>query len=140
MIKIELNRVNDAYLMEATNALGKSFRMDGATDIGGSDSAMRPMQVLLAALGGCSSIDVISILKKQRQDLKDIKITMTGEREPNVEPSLYTDVNVHFKLYGNLDADKVEKAISLSMDKYCSVAKTMEKTAKITHSFEIINS
>jgi putative redox protein len=114
--------------------------MDASPNVGGSDSAMRPMQVLLAAMGGCSSIDVISILKKQRQDLKDIKITMTGEREPNVEPSLYTEVHAHFKLYGNLDPDKVEKAISLSVEKYCSVAKTLEKTARITHSFEIINS
>lgn len=140
MIKIELNRVNDAFLMEATNQLGNSMRMDASPDVGGSDAAMRPMQVLLAAMGGCSSIDVISILKKQRQDLKDIKITMTGEREKNVEPSLYTEVHAHFKLYGNLDTDKVEKAISLSIDKYCSVAKTLEKTAKITHSFEIIRS
>ena len=139
MIKIELNRVNDAFRMEATNQLGKTILMDGSPDVGGSDSAMRPMQVLLAAMGGCSSIDVISILKKQRQDLKDIKITMTGEREQNVEPSLYTEVHAHFKLYGNLDRDKVEKAISLSVEKYCSVAKTLEKTAKITHSFEIIN-
>ncbi|HPM31302.1 MAG TPA: OsmC family protein [Chryseolinea sp.] len=137
---IELNRVNDAFLMEATNELGNSVRMDGSPGIGGSDLAMRPMQMLLAALGGCSSIDVISILKKQRQDLKDLKITVTGEREQNVEPSLYTEIHAHFKFYGNLDADKVEKAVMLSMEKYCSVAKTLEKTAKVTHTFEIINS
>ncbi len=140
MITIELKRVNDAFLMEATNQLGNSVRMDGSPDIGGSDLAMRPMQMLLAALGGCSSIDVISILKKQRQELKDLKITITGEREQNVEPSLYTEIHAHFKLYGNMDADKVEKAVSLSMKKYCSVAKTLEKSAKVTYTFEIINS
>ena len=125
--------------MEAKNELGNSVRMDGSPDVGGSDLAMRPMQLLLAALGGCSSIDVISILKKQRQDLKDLKISVTGEREKNVEPSLYTEVHAHFKLYGNLDAEKVEKAINLSMEKYCSVVKTLEKTATITYTFEIIN-
>jgi putative redox protein len=138
MIKIELNRVNDAFLMEAKNELGNSVRMDGSPAVGGSDLAMRPMQMLLAALGGCSSIDIISILKKQRQDLKDLKITVTGEREKDVEPSLYTEVHAHFKLYGDLDADKAEKAVNLSMEKYCSVVKTLEKTAKITHTFEII--
>ncbi len=138
MIKIELSRVNDAFLMEAKNELGNTIRMDGSPKVGGSDLAMRPMQVLLAALGGCSSIDVISILKKQRQDLKDIQITVTGEREKDVEPSLYTEVHAHFKLYGNLDAEKAEKAVSLSMEKYCSVAKTLEKTAKVTYTFEII--
>jgi putative redox protein len=98
------------------------------------------MQVLLAALGGCSVIDIISILKKQRQDLQDVKVTVTGEREKDVVPSLYTEVHVHFKLYGNVDKDKAEKAVNLSVDKYCSVAKTLEKTATVTHSFEIINS
>src|SRR6478609_4458405 len=129
MIKVEINRLNDGFHMEAVNEQGNALQMDASPDIGGTNQGMRPMQLLLAAFGGCSSIDVISILKKQRQDLKDIKVTVTGEREPNVEPSLYTEVHAHFKLYGNLDRDKVEKAISLSVEKYCSVAKTLEKTA-----------
>jgi putative redox protein len=77
-------------------------------------------------------------LKKQKQDLKDIKITVTGEREKEAVPSLYTEVHAHFKLYGNLDQDKAQKAVSLSVEKYCSVAKTLEATAKVTYSFEII--
>jgi putative redox protein len=96
------------------------------------------MQMLLAALGGCSSIDVVNILKKQKQDLKDIQVTITGEREKDAIPSLYTAVHAHFKLFGKLDKDKAEKAVDLAVDKYCSVAKTLEKTAKVTHSFEII--
>ena len=96
------------------------------------------MQLLLAAMGGCSSIDVINILKKQKQPLRDIKVTVTGEREKDAVPSLYTDVNAHFKLYGNLDKDKVAKAVSLSVEKYCSVAKTLETNAKITYSIEIL--
>jgi putative redox protein len=100
---------------------------------------MRPMQLLLAALGGCSSVDLVMILKKQKQELKDISITVTGAREKGKVPSLYTDAHIHFKLVGNLDKEKVEKAIVLAVEKYCSVAKTLEKSAIITHSFEIIS-
>jgi putative redox protein len=137
MVKIEIKRLNDAFHMEAVNEQGSTLRMDASPDVGGSNLAMRPMQVVLTALGGCSVIDVISILKKQKQDLKDIQLTVTGEREP-VTPSPYTAANVHFRLYGNLDEDKVRKAITLSVEKYCSVAESLKPQTKITHSFEII--
>jgi putative redox protein len=138
MIKIELNRLNDGFHMEAVNEQGNSLQMDASPDIGGTNQGMRPMQLLLSAFGGCSSIDIINILKKQKQPLKDLKVTITGEREKDKVPSLYTDIHAHFRLFGDLDADKVQKAVSLSVDKYCSVGKTLEKTAKITYSFEII--
>ncbi|PZR36762.1 MAG: osmotically inducible protein OsmC [Azospira oryzae] len=139
-MKIELNRLNDGFWMEAVNEGGNKVQMDASPETGGHNQGMRPMQLLIAAMGGCSSIDVISILKKQKQDLKDIQITLTAEREKDAVPSLFTEVHAHFKLYGNLDEDKVKKAVSLSLDKYCSVAKTLEKTAKITYSYEIVNS
>ena len=138
MIKIELNRLNDAFHMEARNDAGNTVQLDSSPDAGGSNLGMRPMQMLLAAMGGCSAIDVVSILKKQRQELKDIKITVTGEREKDAVPSLFTEVHVHFKLFGNIDHDKAQKAVTLAVEKYCSVAKTIEKTAKVTNSFEII--
>jgi len=138
MIKIELNRLNDAFHMEARNEQGNTVQLDSSPESGGSNLGMRPMQMLLAAMGGCSAIDVVSILKKQRQELRDIKITVTGEREKDATPSLYTEVHAHFKLFGDLDPDKAEKAVALSIEKYCSVAKTLEKTAKVTHSFEIV--
>jgi putative redox protein len=138
MIKIELSRLNDGYHFEAVNEQGNKVHMDASPDIGGTNRGMRPMQMLLAAMGGCSAIDVVSILKKQKQPLKDIKITVQGEREPDVIPSLYTEVHAHFKLFGELDKEKVSKAISLSVEKYCSVAKTLEAKAKITYSFEIL--
>ncbi|HEY3405560.1 MAG TPA: OsmC family protein [Ohtaekwangia sp.] len=138
MVKIELERLNDGFHMEARNEQGNTVQMDASPDIGGTNKGMRPMQMLLASMAGCSTIDVINILKKQRQDLKDIKVTITGEREKDAVPSLYTEVHVHFKLFGNLDTDKAEKAVSLSIDKYCSVSKTIEKTAKITYSVEVI--
>lgn len=138
MITIELSRLNDGFHMEAANEQGNTVQMDASPEIGGTNQGMRPMQLLLAAMGGCSSIDVVNILKKQKQPLKDIKVTITGEREKDAVPSLYTEVHAHFKLFGNLDPDKAQKAVSLSVDKYCSVAKTLEKTAKVTYSFEII--
>jgi len=138
MAKIELNRLNDAYHFEAINDTGNKVEMDGSPDIGGQNKGIRPMQMLLAAAGGCSAIDVISILKKRKQDLKDIKITVEGEREPNVTPSLYTDIHITFRLFGTIDRDKAEKAVALSLEKYCSVAKTLELKAKITSSIEII--
>jgi putative redox protein len=138
MITIDLKRVSGDFHLEATNDTGNSVHLDASPDIGGTGKGMRPMQLLLAALGGCSSVDLVMILKKQKQELKDISITVTGEREKGKVPSLYTDAHIHFKLVGNLDKEKVEKAIVLAVEKYCSVAKTLEKSAIITHSFEII--
>ncbi len=138
-MKIEINRLNDGYWLEAVNEGGNKMHMDASPDIGGTDHGFRPMQLLLTALGGCSAIDLISILKKQKQKLRDIAITVTGEREKEAVPSLFSKVHVHFSLYGNLEEDKVKKAVSLSVEKYCSVAKTLEKTATVTHSFEIVS-
>lgn len=138
MIKIEINRLNDAFHFEASNENGNKVHIDASPDIGGTNQGMRPMQMLLAAFGGCSSIDIVNILKKQKQPLRDIKITVSGEREEGVIPSLFVKVHAHFRLFGKVDEDKAAKAVSLSVDKYCSVAKTLEKTAIVTYSFEII--
>ena len=97
------------------------------------------MQLLAAGAGGCSSIDVIGILKKQRQNLVDIEVVVNAEREPDSVPSLFTSIHIHYILTGNLDKNKVESAINLSLQKYCSVVKTLEKTATITSSYEIRN-
>ena len=138
MVSIEMVRLNDGFHLEASNENGNKVQLDASPEIGGTNQGMRPMQLLLTSLGGCSSIDIISMLKKQRQDLKDIKVRITGERETGAAPSLYRDIHIHFKLYGNLDEEKAQKAVSLSVEKYCSVARILEKTAKIGYSFEII--
>jgi len=139
MIKIELNRLNDGFHFSAENESGIIVHLDSSPDSGGTNQGMRPMQMLLAAMGGCSAIDIISILNKQRQPLKDLKITVTGEREKDAIPSLFKTVHAHYRFFGNLDKDKVEKAINLSIEKYCSVSKTLEIAgATITHSFDII--
>jgi putative redox protein len=112
--------------------------MDGTGEIGGINGGFRPMQMLLAAAGGCSAIDVVGILKKQRQNPDDLKIEVTGERISVKEYSEFKTINIHFILKGDLDEKKVARAIDLSLTKYCSVSKTLEKTAKITSSFEIV--
>jgi putative redox protein len=139
MVKIELSRLDNDLQMEAVNDMGNKVVMDGGPADGGHDGGFRPMQMLLAGMGGCSAVDVVSILRKQRIELKDIKITITGEREKGVVPSLYTEVHAHFKLFGNIDIDKAQRAVQLSVGKYCSVAKTLEKTARVTFSVEVIN-
>lgn len=137
-MKIEIKRINNATHLEATNEAGNKLFMDGSPAIGGKDLAFRPMQVLLTSLGGCSTMDVISILNKQKQDLRHIEISLDGEREAGVEPSLFRDIHVHFKLFGKVDPEKAKRAIDLSMTKYCSVAKTLEASAKISYDFEVL--
>jgi putative redox protein len=136
-VKININRLNDGFQLEGVNEDGNTVLMDASTDIGGTGTGMRPMQLLLTALGACGTIDIISILKKQRQPLEDIKVEVKGDR-PDTTPAPYIAAHIHFKLFGKLDADKVQKAVSLSVEKYCSVAETIKKTTKITYSFEII--
>lgn len=138
LMKIELTRLDDAYHMLATNENGNTVETDGSPKVGGSNKAMRPMQMLLSSLGACSSIDVIHLLTKQRQKIDDIKISLEGNRAEGEVPSLFTDINVHYRLYGDLDEKKVERAVTISGEKLCSVAKIIEKTAKITWSWEII--
>lgn len=131
-MKISINRTDKDYQMEAVNESGNKILMDGSLAIGGHESGFRPMQLLLAAVGGCSSIDVISILKKQKQDIESFEVEVDGEREKIEDYSLFKDIVLHFKIKGKVDRDKAEKAIKLSMEKYCSVSKTLEPTAKIT--------
>ena len=96
------------------------------------------MELILMGLGSCGAMDIISILKKQRQDLKDLKIEIDGNRVYNQTPAVFTDIKIKFTFYGNLSNEKVEKAVSLSMNKYCSVSAMLEKTVNISYSFEII--
>lgn len=136
-MRITLHRLNDAYHLEARNESGQTVQSDGATSIGGSHLGMRPMEMLISSLGSCSAIDVISFLRKMRQPLEDIQIRIEADREADQTPSLFTEVRMHYILKGSMDPKKVEKAISLSVDKYCSVARILEKTARITWSYEL---
>lgn len=135
-MKVTLKRIDDAFHMEASNEDGLTVHSDGSPAIGGHNKAMRPMQMVLSALGSCSSIDVIHLLNKQRQPLDDIHIELTAQRVDAV-PSVFTDIQVHYILYGDLDDKKVERACRLSMEKLCSVSKMLEKSVNITWSYDI---
>ncbi len=133
MPKIELSRVKGDFGFEATDENGHVVRMDSSPESGGWDFGVRPMQMLLMGLAGCSAIDVLAILKKQRQDVKEYKMIVNGEREKGKEPSLWQDISLEFHLYGDVDKDKAVKAVELSINKYCSVSATLEKAgAEIT--------
>lgn len=139
-MKITLNRLNDAVHLRATNEEGNSIDMDGSPEIGGIGNGARPMQVLLMSLAGCSSMDVLSILKKMRENVTDYKVEVNGDREEGVVPSIFKEIHVHYIITGkDLNPANVEKAIKLSMEKYCSVTRQLEPTAKITHSHEVVN-
>ncbi len=136
-MKIKVNRLDNAFHLKASNELGRAIEMDGAPKIGGSDKAARPMEVLLMSLAGCSSMDVLDILSKQRQHVEDYRIEIDAEREKEKTPALFTDVHVHFILKGDLNEKKVERAIRMSMETYCSVTKILEKTANISWEYTI---
>lgn len=135
-MQIEIERVNDAVHLQAKNEQGVIVHMDGSPDIGGEDLGARPMQLVLMALGGCTSMDVLSMLKKMREEVKGYKVIVNAERASE-HPMVFTKIHIHFILEGNLKRENVEKAIQLSMDKYCSVTHMLNKTAVITHDYEI---
>lgn len=117
---------------------GHSILMDGAPDIGGKNLGPRPMELILLGLGGCSTIDVILILQKSRQEITDCVVEIEGTRASE-DPKVFTDIHLHFIVTGkNLKSQQVERAISLSAEKYCSASIMLKSTANITHDFEII--
>ena len=118
---------------------GHSVVMDGAPEAGGRDLGIRPMEMLLLGLGGCTAFDVVSILHKSRQQISDCEVEIEAERASEI-PKIFTHIQLHFIISGReLDKTKVAKAVSLSADKYCSASRMLEKTATITHDFEIVN-
>src|SRR6185312_14876648 len=99
-MKVSVKRTNDNYRMEATNESGNLIVMDASKNIGGEESGFRPTQLLLAAVGGCTAIDVIMILKKQRQEIESFEVEVDGEREKIEEYSLFRNIVLHYKLRG----------------------------------------
>ena len=111
--------------------------MDGAPDAGGRNLGIRPMEMLLLGLGGCTTFDVVAILQKSRQEMIDCEVEIEAERATEV-PKVFTKIHIHFIISGrNLDENKVRKAVELSADKYCSASRMLEEVAEITHNFEI---
>lgn len=128
---------NVAFLGQSET--GHDVMMDGSEKFGGENRGARPMELLLLGLGGCASFDVVTILKKSRQDIADVQCQLQAERADAV-PAVFTDINLHFVVTGKgLKEKQVEKAVHLSADKYCSASKMLQDGGvNITHSFEVI--
>jgi putative redox protein len=127
MIKIEVDRISGDFGFEAKDAHGHRVKLDTSPETGGTNFGVRPMQMLLMGLGGCSGIDIVSILKKQRQAVDGFHMDISGEREDGKDPSLWKKIHIVFRLEGKIDPDKAKKACELSIEKYCSVAATLRK-------------
>ncbi|MEO6883073.1 MAG: OsmC family protein [Bacteroidia bacterium] len=136
-MKIELKHMNDAFHFEAVNEMGNVVQIDSSTESGGQPKGAGPMQLLLMGLGGCSGIDVVMILKKQKQEITDFRISINADREKEKDHSFWKNIHIHFKLKGNIELGKAKRAADLSIEKYCSVAKMLEKTSKITYSVSV---
>lgn len=136
-MNLTLSRLSAPFHFSIKNESGNTVEADASLEIGGTDAALRPMELLLAGLASCSSIDIVLLLQKMRQPLLDIQVEIKAERRQNETPSLFEMIHLHFILTGSLENDKVEKVIHMSIDKYCSVAKIIEKTCPLTWDFEI---
>ena len=137
-MKIKVSWAGEA-LFVGESTTGHKVLMDGPTEGGGHDLGPRPMEMLLLGIGACSSYDVISILKKARQDVVSCEVEVSSERA-KTEPKVFTDIHIHFKVTGkDLKEKHVERAVSLSAEKYCSASIMLGETAKISHSFEIFD-
>lgn len=114
--------------------------MDGAPEAGGQNQGPRPMEMILMGLGGCTTFDVIFILKKARQDVTDCVVEIEAQRA-ETDPKVFTQIHLHFILTGNrLNRHQVERAINLSAEKYCSASIMLKTTVNITHDYEVIDS
>ncbi|MFT5657037.1 MAG: putative redox protein [Gammaproteobacteria bacterium] len=117
---------------------GHAVVMDGAPEHGGRNMGVRPMEMLLLGLGGCTAFDVVMILNKSRQKFVDCHVEIEAERAEEI-PKVFTRIHAHFVVSGKgLNRAKVEKAVNLSAEKYCSASKMFESTAQMSHDFEIV--
>ena len=133
-MKVSLERINNDYLFEVSNTNGHRVLLDNNSKIEGSVKGISPMELLLMGLAGCSSIDVVSILNKQKINPTSIKMEVSGERTPGAIPALFHTINVNVILEGEFSPHKAQRAVDLSFEKYCSVSKTLEHTANIKYS------
>jgi putative redox protein len=134
-MEVVLNRLDQDFHFEAKGSSPIPVHIDAAEGIGGHNAGARPMELLLMGLGGCTAIDVILILKKQRQVVEDFQIRVSGDREKieGTEKTPFRQINIQFELKGQIDGSKALKAIQMSMDKYCSATAQLEPSSTITH-------
>jgi len=135
-MKVTLERLYGAQF-RGSNEAGQSIMLAGAPDIGPAEEGLRPMQALLASLAGCSAIDVLNILQKGRHRVDKLDVQVDGERADAV-PAVFTKIHLHFVAAGDFPLHKLERAVELSAEKYCSVSHMLRATVAITHSVELL--
>lgn len=136
-MKVRVKWVEDVCFMGETES-SHAVIMDGSPEIGGRNLGMRPMEMLLVSMGGCSSIDVVTILKKSRQAITNCVAEITAERADEI-PKVFTKIHVHYVVTGKgLNPVQVERAVNLSAEKYCSASIMLGEAATITHDFEVV--
>jgi putative redox protein len=137
MVEAKVTLMKDMHFSGAASS-GHSLVLDADEQSGGSNRGFRPMELLLVGFGGCTGMDVISILRKKRQNVTGLEMNVKGEKAES-HPHVFTTVQIEYVVKGKgVQKEAVERAIALSLDKYCSVGATLGKTAKITHSYRII--
>lgn len=137
-MKARIKWVEQASFLGETES-NHAVLMDGPPTAGGRNLGPRPMEMLLLGTGGCTTFDVVSILKKSRQDISDCHVELEAERA-ETDPRVFTKIHMHFVVTGkNIKPEAVEKAIKLSAEKYCSASIMLGATAAITHDFEVIH-
>ena len=130
--------LQEGSTFEGVAGSGHRVTMDVAPEVGGRNLGLRPMEMVLLGLGGCTAIDVLHMLRKGRQPITDMRVELDAERAADV-PKVFTRIHLHFVLTGaGLDPHKIERAINLSASKYCSASMMLNKTAEMTHDFEIV--
>lgn len=128
----------DGRCFVASNERGNSIVMDGTSPDEGTKRGASPMELLLMGVAGCSSIDVVDIAKKQRQNVVDCITTVEAERADTI-PRVFTKIHIHFKVIGHdLQEESIRKAVALSAEKYCSASIMLSKAVEVSHSFEIV--
>ena len=132
-MNVSLERINKDYLFQVSNSDGKSVLLDNKSKSIGEIQGISPMELLLMGIAGCSSIDIIAILDKQKINPISLKMDVKGHRHENQVPALFYQIDINIYREGSLSPEKAKRAARLSFEKYCSVSRTLESTAKINH-------
>lgn len=137
MLKAKVTYVNGMQFVGEADS-GHAIVMDGTPEVGGKNTGLRPMELLLIGIGGCSGMDVVSILKKKKQNISGFEININGQKAETY-PQKFTEIDIEFIIRGkNISEEAVKRAAQLSMEKYCSVKATLEGSAKINYAYKII--
>ncbi|HTM98798.1 MAG TPA: OsmC family protein [Pedobacter sp.] len=136
-MEVNLIRKSGKFNFEASNEAGFAVELDAKPAIGGEGKGFRPMEMMLVGLGGCSGIDMVNVLTKQKEPLVDVKINIKATRRDEEMPPIFDVIDIHFELHGDLNPAKVERALQMTFDKYCSVSNILSRSATINFTYSI---